>query len=438
MTRPSHIIVLTGIALALSSFANGRTPKNDADPNVCADLASDTRNTELVRDSINTIRDPHHTLDPFFAKLKHLHGAEDSTDGPIRTVSILHLGDSHIQGGYMTGSARQELQRRFGNAGRGLIVPLKLARTNEPTGYRINSPDIWNSARCTQAHPAHTPGIGGIALSALSCPVSFQILTPKEDPFCCVTVFHHPKAPMLEPQHDLDPGTYCPQSNTDTRTVIPLAHDTDSLVLTSYCPLDETGNATIDSLYNTPIFYGFMLENGRSGLLYHSSGINGAMFGHYNASSELIRQTAELAPDLIVVSLGTNDALGARFNPDLFYNQVDSLISALRNANPETPLLLTTPMEIGQRKRSKGRTFWTICPGITRVRDILLRVAKEKHVAVWDLYAISGGSGANARWREAGYVRADRTHLTVEGYELQGRLFAEAILRRYRATTNRK
>ena len=373
------------------------------------------RSRGLVRDSANVIRDPHHTLDTLFNRLATLRESDPGT------VSILHLGDSHIQGGYLTGRTRAELQRVFGNAGRGLIVPLRLCRTNEPTGYGIASPNVWSGSRLTQASPAWTPGIGGIALAGERCPVSFLITTPADDPFCCVTVFHHPEAPMLLPPAGLDPGTYCPDGNTATRTVIPLAHSTDSLLLGSCA----------DTAFNTPVFYGFSLENGRPGLLYHSSGINGASFGHFLSNPELVRQTAELAPGLIVVSLGTNDALGSRFSAEQLYAQIDMLAGSLQAANPGVPILLTTPMEIGQRRRVRGRTTWSVCPGIGKVRDVILRVARDRRLAVWDLYATTGGSGANARWREAGLVRADRVHLTVEGYELQGTLLSEAILRAY-------
>lgn len=37
-----------------------------------------------------------------------------------------------------------ELQKTFGNAGRGLIVPLKLAKTNEPRDYSIISDIDWD------------------------------------------------------------------------------------------------------------------------------------------------------------------------------------------------------------------------------------------------------------------------------------------------------
>ena len=50
-------------------------------------------------------------------------------------INIVHIGDSHIQADYFSGMLRMCLQKQFGNAGRGLIFPYKVAKTNEPYNY---------------------------------------------------------------------------------------------------------------------------------------------------------------------------------------------------------------------------------------------------------------------------------------------------------------
>ena len=53
--------------------------------------------------------------------------------------NIVHIGDSHVQPGIISDEVRRTLQERFGNGGRGLISPLALAGTNEPTDYFLRS-----------------------------------------------------------------------------------------------------------------------------------------------------------------------------------------------------------------------------------------------------------------------------------------------------------
>ena len=66
------------------------------------------------------------SLQPFFAGLDSLRAGKDTV------LTVVHLGDSHIQAGYYSGQMMRLLQAQFGNAGRGWIAPFKLSRTNEP------------------------------------------------------------------------------------------------------------------------------------------------------------------------------------------------------------------------------------------------------------------------------------------------------------------
>src|SRR5512133_267315 len=84
----------------------------------------------------DTLINPKHLL-PFFNKLLKLE------NGETNQVSILHIGDSHIQADFLTREIRKNLQLRFGNAGRGLVFPLRVAGTNEPNDYRSSTNDNW-------------------------------------------------------------------------------------------------------------------------------------------------------------------------------------------------------------------------------------------------------------------------------------------------------
>lgn len=54
-------------------------------------------------------------------------------------VDIVHIGDSHLQADMGTAVSRARLGESYGSAGRALIVPFKLAGTNEPVDYVISS-----------------------------------------------------------------------------------------------------------------------------------------------------------------------------------------------------------------------------------------------------------------------------------------------------------
>ncbi len=67
------------------------------------------------------------------------------TASPDSTVSVVHIGDSHIQAEIGTSVTRDLLQLRFGNAGRGLVAPLRLSGTNQPHDYSFRSTRTWSA-----------------------------------------------------------------------------------------------------------------------------------------------------------------------------------------------------------------------------------------------------------------------------------------------------
>ena len=346
--------------------------------------------------------------------------AENYPFDPLReVVNILQLGDSHVQGGFYPNQVRVRLQYRFGNAGRGLLTPYRLMRTNQPQGYEISSLNEWERSRCTELHPLQEVGATGAAISTGDPTFELVIATPG-DPFQRITAFHHRQAPLLwAVDNACEIG--CPWEDTPTMTRIPLRDPADRVVLRG---------DTRDSLYNVPVFHGFMLENGHSGLLYHSVGINGNTFAALARQPQIIREAAQLMPDLIIISLGTNDSYG-RFEADQIADRLSRVIETCRQYAPQSALLLTTPMECYSRVRSRGRIVRRLNPNAVRVRNVILEVARRESLPYWDFYAAAGGEGAMERWYKRGIARADRVHLTPEGYRLQGEMLYQALIQAY-------
>src|SRR5689334_4698676 len=84
-------------------------------------------------------------LDSFYQKL---HRLKTSGSG---TISIVHIGDSHIQADLLTAVVRNGLQDFFGNSGRGLVFPYQLAQSNAPDDIFSSSSTRWQYNRL--AHP---------------------------------------------------------------------------------------------------------------------------------------------------------------------------------------------------------------------------------------------------------------------------------------------
>src|SRR5690349_22826079 len=75
----------------------------------------------------------------------------------------------------MTAVIRRNFQVHFGNAGRGLIVPLRVAQTNEPNNFKTSSNVVWKSKRCVFPDQPVPIGIGGVTIETFDPQAALDI-----------------------------------------------------------------------------------------------------------------------------------------------------------------------------------------------------------------------------------------------------------------------
>lgn len=402
-----NIYVWAAFAIAIVVFTGARAIIN-SDKHLIEHRYSDEQLRELVDSSSNYIIDSLRTLEPVIDKLKALR------DGQRQMVSILHLGDSHIQAGCIDMRLRSLFQYDFGNAGRGVVSPYKLLGTNAPSDYAITSPNSWTGYKCTDGHQ-YLLGPTAMAIESQQQQIEFKFSS--RDAFSVVRVFQSAASPTLFEPTELSLGSNCTPDDTSTSTTIVLNKSVHELTLTG----------EVSEQYPSPVYYGFSLETGDSGVLYHAVGINGASFASYNNHRSIIESMSTLTPDLVIVSLGTNDSYGKTFNSDYIYTQIDQLVAQLRNLKSKPAILLVTPMEYCNRTR---RGF-VPSANVGHIADIIKQYAVSKGIACWDMYSAAGGKGSNDRWNKRALVGRDRVHFLVDGYTLQGDMLYDAFTRYY-------
>lgn len=173
-------------------------------------------------------------------------------------------------------------------------------------------------------------------------------------------------------------------------------------------------------------------ETGETGLIFHIFGINGATAFTFN-TPENIAQVDSLKPDLIIVSFGTNEANGT-YDATVHKEHLDELVTAIRKNNPDAAILLTTPPG-AYKGRGKRRR---VNPNTQKVAAVITEYAQEKGYASWDLYKIIGGRQYAVRnWSRARMFGRDGIHFNTQGYQLQGELLYQAIMKEYKAYGNR-
>ena len=308
-------------------------------------------------------------------------------------VRVLHIGDSHIQAEFVTNELRSMLQQDYGNAGRGLVSPLRLAGTNQPVDYTVTAPDggNWRRTRLLKLPWEDVPGVTGIAAT----PVQATTATFK----------------AVGQGHKTSRATIL----TSTGTKV-YAYDVPQDSITTTLEAGES-------------LYGAILENGQPGLLYSAIGNNGACFTDYLLIPGFVKETEVFHPDIIILSMGTNEGFSLMTDAEI-QRCAEDLLRLLRKAHPGAAMLVLTPMEC-QINRNHGyrplSPYYDINDRVADAARLITKAAHLQGVPVWDFYTVAGGRGASDKWINAGLFSKDRIHLNVDGYKLQARLMYTAL-----------
>jgi len=330
-----------------------------------------------------------------------------------RTISILHIGDSHLQADFITSEIRTTLHKFFGNAGRGLVVPYRIAKTNEPFNYRSGSTYHWQSKRCVFPGQPLPIGVGGLTISTIDSCADFTIKTNDDSllsyAFNKVKLFYQNDSSSYHfylLDHLGNPvGLFTPDSL-----------DNYSFILSATLPF-LTNEVTIkvaktEEQQSQATIYGLQLENGNPGILYHTIGVNGAQFQNYSEARYFSEQTKGLKPDLIIISMGTNEAYSLNFKQATFYSDILSLYSQLKKDNPGAGFLFTTPAGSYRRKKSN--------PRLLLAAKSIIRFSTDNNLSCWDLQGVTGGGNSAVNWKKTVcFVQTGfTTHLQVTSFRL--------------------
>ena len=358
-------------------------------------------------------------LSSFFEKLYQLKKTKKGT------VSIVHIGDSHIQADLLTHQVRQLLQKEFGNAGRGFIFPGRIAKTNEPQNIYKSSDATWEAKRIVFADQPLAIGLGASTVRTLQPDIRFTIRT-MDSPgldyrFNRVSLFYKKDSASFNlilkdsANHSLAyAGPYTEEKYPNFSSVL-LPYPVHQI---------EFQTAQPTAIQKQFVLFGVSLSTSKPGIFYHSIGGNGAKFKNYLDAKFFFEQTQALIPDLFIVSLGTNEAIDYPNIDKQFTGYVENFVKRLKQSNPESLIIITIPADFYRKKTRRN-------PGVESIRTILMEFANKNNLPVWDLYSAAGGKHSADQWKKNKLLQGDGIHATRAGYEVQGELLYHALIKSY-------
>jgi lysophospholipase L1-like esterase len=334
--------------------------------------------------------------------------------------TIVHFGDSHIQGDYFSGEIRRVLQEEFGDAGHGVYFPYSLCKSWGPKGLQSTSNGIWTYSHILKPDVSNKVGFAGYELSTIAkdASLSFQFTENFKDKGAnglkiwygmksAATDFHL-NSKFIE-KEDLKF-----KSGWGIRT---------------YSSKEEISGFDLSLIADNAVnsdfsFYGFeLIKPAPMGINYHHCGVVGAQFTHLINNADLIvEQLDHLSPDILVFSFGTNEAYG-NIDTVKYFNSINDFISKLNKLFPSTAIIITTAPDT----RSQGK----IPPSQVNVNNQLLKLVKNQDVSIFDLNKAMGGWGSLTNWYKSKLTLDDKLHFNAAGYALQGKMFSLALLESY-------
>jgi lysophospholipase L1-like esterase len=337
-------------------------------------------------------------------------------------AQVIHIGGSHIQADMWSDRMRQRLQHFFPGteATRGMIFPFNMAHTNNPYNYHTEYTGTWEACRNVQWNRACDLGLAGISVtthdSTCRIKISFRGAGYPQYEFNALRIFQ-----------DMDSTAYTIRVVEASGNNVGTARLDEGCMhfgLAGYQNSLELEIRKTAAWQNHYTLFGISLESDDPGFVYHSIGVNGAATKSYLRCNLLERQMKALSPDLVIFSVGINDANTTQFDSHLYERNYDSLVARVYRASPDAAILFTTNNDSYYQKKYPNKNA-------DKVRASMLRLAKKHNAVVWDMFEVMGGLGSIKEWQAAGLANSDKIHLLKGGYELIADLMFSALMQAY-------
>lgn len=338
-------------------------------------------------------------------------------------INVAHIGGSHVQADMWSMELRHRMQHMVpgARAGRGFIFPYNMAKSNNPWWYNPEFTGKWTAVRNVLRTDSSALGIAGISVttrdSLTELKVSFRGDVYPGYTFDRVRVLHR-----------MDSSYQVLAWSADT--TMRIARRVDVLRGFTEFTYDRQSDTVrlrmlrTDSTQRSFTLYGIELGTADPGVVLHALGVNGASTASWLRCQRFTEELAQLQPDLVILSIGINDAHDPDFSAARYEANYRELIRRIRIANPNAAILLTTNTDSYMKRRFVNKNAGA-------VREAMLRLSASEGVGVWDALGVMGGEGSIRSWEKAGLAQPDRIHLKRPGYALLGDLLYGALMEAY-------
>lgn len=330
-------------------------------------------------------------------------------------INIVHIGDSHLQAGFLTEQIKQELFNYYCSdsvVSPGFIFPYTIAQTNNPFFYQVDYSGEWTWSKNVDPEKTSNLGLSGITVKTADSLATFSIK------------INHKKDSSFSKSYGFNTIKLLHNNNQTTSLKIngkKVAWG-DHITFFNLNEIIDSVHFEVTNSDSTQYFelYGIILENSLAKINYHTIGVNGATAQSYLKCDYFSLHLSYLNPDLIIISLGTNEAYDDHFSAIEHEYILKDLIFQIHDIVPGSAILLITPNDHLKFEKVNNNVFM--------VRNNILKISKELNLNYWDFYSVMGGANSITDWYNKGLTGNDKLHFKPVGYRIQGDLFTKAFI----------
>ncbi|NOZ01437.1 MAG: hypothetical protein GXP54_06055 [Deltaproteobacteria bacterium] len=380
--------------------------------------------------------------DPSGRSLAAFHDALRRARDQKGQARIVFYGASHVAGDIFTGYIRRELQRRYGDAGHGFVMPARPWRTYRQADVNISSTNTWHTDRVSKPDDRKDGwyGLAGMSVSSGWKKNWGEVSTTKDNRVgrrvSRFELFYlkQPRGGRLDVKIDhrrvkrlrtwskrIEPG-YAVFKVRDGRHTFGIR------------PVGD-GEVRI---------FGVAMERDVPGVILDTLGIPGSRARYQlEWNPDLYREhLRRRRPDLVVLAYGTNESGDDVVPIEKYEEDLRAVLDRVKDAVPSASCLLIGPSDrpirqkiqktqkIRDKRETESEYRFLPRPRTAQVIEVQRRVAEDYGCGFFDLVAFMGGPMSMIQWVNADppYAAQDYVHFNRLGYERLGEVLLKDLL----------
>jgi lysophospholipase L1-like esterase len=359
-------------------------------------------------------------------------------------AAVVQFGDSHTAIDQETSRMRVDLQKRFGDAGRGLVLAGRPVKYYDQRDAVFEQTGTWTAQN--GLHHAHTEpfGIAGVRNTSSEAGATITVGTCT-DCEAGSRVSHFELFYLQQPAG----GTMKISIDGTLRDTVSTAADASA---DGYYVADVDDGAhtlSVEVVGDGSVeLFGVVMERAQPGAVLDAlgvGGVEGRNLLHWDWTY-IGPQLQRRDPALVILQYGTNETgRPEELTPEILLDTYTRLIQQVKAAVPGVSILVLGPPDKDVRELGKKCAKlkpdaeipegceWKTPPILQVIIDAERQAAADEGVAFVDLDRFMGGAETIDGWAnlDTPLARKDHTHLTRAGYDLVADTLYDELMRSY-------